>query len=78
MQFCTVFENACVFLFSVFFFVFLMQLFRPLLNISLEFSAEELETALLTPSDTLSDVHMPLLKVGAFWFFPSEFMAFHL
>lgn len=43
----------------------LFQVFRPLLNISVEFSAEEFETALLTPNDTLSDIHIPLLKVGA-------------
>ncbi|THU73050.1 hypothetical protein C4D60_Mb04t18690 [Musa balbisiana] len=36
--------------------------FRPLLNIAVEFSAEELETALITPNSTLDDVHMPLLK----------------
>lgn len=55
---------------SVFFLLLLLlQLFRHLLNISVEFSAEEFETALLTPNDTLSDIHMPLLKVGAFWFF---------
>lgn len=47
----------------------MLQLFRPLLNISVEFSAEEFETALLTPNDTLGDIHMPLLKVGAFLFF---------
>ncbi|XP_027365773.1 DDT domain-containing protein DDR4-like [Abrus precatorius] len=39
-----------------------LHLFRPLLNISVEFSAEEFETALLTPNDTLGDIHMPLLK----------------
>ncbi|XP_047165354.1 DDT domain-containing protein DDR4-like [Vigna umbellata] len=39
-----------------------LHLFMPLLNISLEFSAEELETALLNPNDTLFHVHMPLLK----------------
>nr|KYP51723.1 hypothetical protein KK1_026383 [Cajanus cajan] len=39
-----------------------LHLFRPLLNISLEFSAEEFETALLTPNDTLFHIHMPLLK----------------
>jgi hypothetical protein len=43
-----------------------LQVFRPLLNISLEFSAEEFETALITPNDTLSDIHIPLLKVGAY------------
>lgn len=50
-----------------FIFDFVLQIFRPLLNISVEFSAEEFETALITPNDTLSDIHMPLLKVGA-WF----------
>lgn len=39
-----------------------LHVFRPLLNISAEFSAEEFETALLTPNDTLGDIHMPLLK----------------
>ncbi|KAI4343815.1 hypothetical protein L6164_011122 [Bauhinia variegata] len=39
-----------------------LHVFMPLLNISVEFSAEEFETALLTPNDTLSDIHMPLLK----------------
>ncbi|KAJ6830142.1 DDT domain-containing protein DDR4 [Iris pallida] len=39
-----------------------LHVFRPLLNINLEFSAEELETALVTPNSTLDDVHMPLLK----------------
>ncbi|CAK8563113.1 unnamed protein product [Lathyrus sativus] len=39
-----------------------LNLFRPLLNISLEFSAEEFETALLNPNDTLFYIHMPLLK----------------
>lgn len=37
-------------------------MFRPLLNISVEFSAEELETALITPNNTLDDIHIPLLK----------------
>ncbi|CAL0319947.1 unnamed protein product [Lupinus luteus] len=52
-------------LFSLFLgFVFfpMLQLFRPILNISVEFSAEEFETALLNPNDTLGDIHMPLLK----------------
>ena len=53
-----------------------LQLFRPLLNISLEFSAEEFETALLTPNETLFHIHMPLLKVGFFFFF-FMFMEFH-
>ncbi|XP_038680359.1 DDT domain-containing protein DDR4-like [Tripterygium wilfordii] len=39
-----------------------LNVFRPLLNITAEFSAEELETALITPNDTLSDLHIPLLK----------------
>lgn len=39
-----------------------LHIFRSQLNISVEFSAEEFETALLTPNDTLSDIHMPLLK----------------
>lgn len=56
------------FFFGYAFVCFLLQLFRPLLNISVEFSAEEFETALLTPNDTLSDIHMPLLKVGGFSF----------
>lgn len=48
---------------------FIAQVFRPLLNISVEFSAEEFETALITPNDTLSDIHIPLLKVGSFFVF---------
>lgn len=43
-------------------------MFRPLLNVTAEFSAEEFETALITPNDTLSDIHIPILKVGAFGF----------
>ncbi|XP_056175154.1 DDT domain-containing protein DDR4 isoform X2 [Syzygium oleosum] len=39
-----------------------LHVFRHLLNISVEFSAEEFETALLSPNDTLGDIHMPLLK----------------
>ncbi|KAI3454601.1 hypothetical protein Pfo_011264 [Paulownia fortunei] len=39
-----------------------LNVFRPLLNIKVEFSAEEFETALITPNNTLADVHMPLLK----------------
>ncbi|OIW00115.1 hypothetical protein TanjilG_29105 [Lupinus angustifolius] len=34
-----------------------LHLFRPFLNISLEFSAEEFESALLTPNDTLGDTY---------------------
>ncbi|KAK6153359.1 hypothetical protein DH2020_012998 [Rehmannia glutinosa] len=40
-----------------------LNVFRPLLNVKVEFSAEELETALLTPNNTLADIHMPLLKI---------------
>lgn len=40
-------------------------MFRPLLNITAEFTAEDLEAALITPNDVLDDVHMPLLKVGS-------------
>ncbi|KAF8378363.1 hypothetical protein HHK36_029702 [Tetracentron sinense] len=43
-----------------------LHIFWPLLNISVEFSAEELETALITPNGTLDDIHIPLLKMG--WF----------
>ncbi|CAL1367989.1 unnamed protein product [Linum trigynum] len=39
-----------------------LHVFRPLLNIQVEFSAEEFETALLSPNDTLGEIHMPLLK----------------
>lgn len=39
-----------------------LNVFRPLLNIRVEFSAEEFETALITPNDTLGHIHMPLLK----------------
>ncbi|XP_059303876.1 DDT domain-containing protein DDR4 [Lycium ferocissimum] len=39
-----------------------LNVFRPLLNIRVEFSAEEFETALISPNDTLGDIHMPLLK----------------
>ncbi|CAO2818657.1 unnamed protein product [Amaranthus hypochondriacus] len=38
------------------------HVFREVLNITAEFSAEELESALLTPNSTLNDVHIPLLK----------------
>ncbi|KAF9625520.1 hypothetical protein IFM89_023831 [Coptis chinensis] len=40
-----------------------LNVFRPLLNIRVEFSAEELETALITPNSTLDDIHIPLLKL---------------
>ncbi|XP_074375971.1 DDT domain-containing protein DDR4-like isoform X3 [Apium graveolens] len=39
-----------------------LNVFRGLLNIKVEFSAEELETALLTPNSTLADIHIPLLR----------------
>ncbi|CAN1265953.1 DDT domain-containing protein DDR4 [Linum perenne] len=39
-----------------------LHVFRPFLNIPVEFSAEEFETALLTPNYTLGSIHMPLLK----------------
>ncbi|KAJ6672485.1 REMODELING AND SPACING FACTOR 1 [Salix viminalis] len=39
-----------------------LNVFRHLLNITVEFSAEEFETALITPNDTLGGIHMPLLK----------------
>ncbi|WOH10499.1 hypothetical protein DCAR_0729968 [Daucus carota subsp. sativus] len=39
-----------------------LNVFRPLLNIKVEFSIEELETALITPNNTLADIHIPLLK----------------
>lgn len=39
-----------------------LHVFRPLLNITGEFTAEDLEAALITPNETLDDVHMPLLK----------------
>ncbi|KAK9073214.1 hypothetical protein SSX86_007538 [Deinandra increscens subsp. villosa] len=38
------------------------NVFRPLLNIKVEFSVEEFETALMTPNATLGDIHIPLLK----------------
>lgn len=41
------------------------QVFRPLLNITGEFTAEDVEAALITPNEILDDVHMPLLKVGS-------------
>ncbi|PKA58284.1 hypothetical protein AXF42_Ash013008 [Apostasia shenzhenica] len=39
-----------------------LNVFRPLLNIAVEFTADELETALIAPNSTLDDVHIPLLK----------------
>ncbi|CAA3026455.1 Hypothetical predicted protein [Olea europaea subsp. europaea] len=39
-----------------------LNVFRHMLNIKAEFSAEEFETALIMPNNTLGDIHMPLLK----------------
>ncbi|PIM97993.1 hypothetical protein CDL12_29528 [Handroanthus impetiginosus] len=39
-----------------------LNVFRPLLNVKVEFSAEELETALINPNNTLANIHIPLLK----------------
>ncbi|KAJ1701120.1 hypothetical protein LUZ63_000899 [Rhynchospora breviuscula] len=39
-----------------------LHVFRSLLNIAAEFTAEELELALIDPNDTLDGIHMPLLK----------------
>ncbi|CAL5444733.1 unnamed protein product [Camellia sinensis] len=39
-----------------------LNVFRSYLNIKVEFSAEEFETALITPNNTLGDIHIPLLK----------------
>ncbi|TKV90744.1 hypothetical protein SEVIR_9G049000v4 [Setaria viridis] len=39
-----------------------LHVFRPLLNVAVEFTAEELEDAIITSNGTLDDVHMPLLK----------------
>ncbi|KAH9323739.1 hypothetical protein KI387_018378, partial [Taxus chinensis] len=36
--------------------------FRPVININVEFTAEELETSLITPNNLLDDIHIPLLK----------------
>ncbi|KAL1818336.1 hypothetical protein ACET3Z_013205 [Daucus carota] len=38
------------------------NVFRPLLNIKADFSVEEFETALITPNNTLADIHIPLLR----------------
>nr|GLL27134.1 putative late blight resistance protein homolog R1A-10 [Ipomoea trifida] len=43
---------------------------RPLLNIKAEFSVEEFETTLITPNNTLADIHIPLLKVYLAYPFP--------
>ncbi|KAL3513229.1 hypothetical protein ACH5RR_025946 [Cinchona calisaya] len=39
-----------------------LNVFRHLLNIKVEFSAEEFETALISPNNSLGDIHIPLLK----------------
>ncbi|KAI3941252.1 hypothetical protein MKX01_029826 [Papaver californicum] len=39
-----------------------LHVFRPLLNITIEITAEELETALIMSSSVLDDIHIPLLK----------------
>ncbi|KAF5207138.1 Ddt domain superfamily [Thalictrum thalictroides] len=39
-----------------------LNVFRWLLKFNVEFSAEELETALLTSNSTIDDIHSPLLK----------------
>ncbi|XP_044323725.1 DDT domain-containing protein DDR4 isoform X2 [Triticum aestivum] len=38
------------------------HVFRALLNITVELTAEDIEAALITPNGTLYDLHMPLLK----------------
>uniref|UniRef100_A0A8R7PEU4 WHIM1 domain-containing protein n=1 Tax=Triticum urartu TaxID=4572 RepID=A0A8R7PEU4_TRIUA len=39
-----------------------LHVFRALLNITVELTAEDIEAALITPNGTLYDIHMPLLK----------------
>lgn len=39
-----------------------LHVFRSLLNIAVEFTAEELEDAIIMPNNMLDDLHMPLLK----------------
>lgn len=39
-----------------------LHVFRALLNITVELTAEDIEAALITPNGTLYDLHMPLLK----------------
>ena len=43
-----------------------MQCFRQVLELKVEFSAEELESQLLTPGpgDVLKDIHITLLRVS--------------
>ncbi|GLJ17148.1 hypothetical protein SUGI_0296700 [Cryptomeria japonica] len=38
------------------------HVFRPVLEIGVKFSAEDLEAALITPNAMLSDIHISLLK----------------
>ncbi|GLJ32828.1 hypothetical protein SUGI_0661180 [Cryptomeria japonica] len=38
------------------------HVFRSVININVEFTAEELETSLITPNNLLDDIHIPLLK----------------
>eukprot|EP01018_Ginkgo_biloba_P034866 Gb_41656 [translate_table: standard] len=42
-----------------------LHVFRPVVEINVKFSAEDLENALITPNATLADIHIPLLKVFA-------------
>uniref|UniRef100_A0ACD5X8U9 Uncharacterized protein n=1 Tax=Avena sativa TaxID=4498 RepID=A0ACD5X8U9_AVESA len=39
-----------------------LHVFRPLLNIAVEFTAEELEDAIIAPNHTLEELHIPLLR----------------
>lgn len=39
------------------------QVFEPVIESNLKISAEEIETALIEPNDSLSQLHMALLKV---------------
>lgn len=38
------------------------------MNIKAEFSVEEFETALITPNNTLADIHIPLLRVSFIYY----------
>jgi hypothetical protein len=40
--------------------------FWPLLNIAVEFTAEELENAIVAPNRVLEDLHIPLLRVSLY------------
>lgn len=46
-----------------------MQVFRPVLNVKVEFSIEELESALLKPNALLDAIHIALLKVFVLSYF---------